>query len=120
MKHVIEFRSYQLHPGMRQQFEELMLQQSLPLLRKHGQQVLLAQPSADGGDSYLLVRSYLSHSQRQLDQQAFYSSTDWQQGPRSAILACILNSTDCLIELDQSESARWCLALQTDSTTLNS
>lgn len=110
MKHLIEFRSYQLHPGMRQTFAELMQHQSLALLRKHGQQVLLAQASADGSDSYLLVRRYLNLNQRQLAQQAFYSSADWQEGPRNAILACILTSTDCLVELDQTSFALCCQA----------
>lgn len=97
---LVEFRSYQLQPGSRQKFSQLMQEQSLPLLAADGQQVLFAQATADGSDHFLLVRAYKDQAERESSQQRFYNSPAWRQGPRSAILACIIHSHDCLVEFD--------------------
>jgi hypothetical protein len=86
---VIEIRTYQLHEGCAEQFHRTMQQQAMPLLSAAGHDVLTALPSLDDANAYMLVRTYASRGSRQADQDAFYGSAAWGDGPRAAIMACI-------------------------------
>jgi hypothetical protein len=48
------------------------------------------------------MRRYDSLAQREESEDAFYSSDDWRQGPREAILALIENYTEIVLELDDA------------------
>jgi hypothetical protein len=49
-----------------------------------------------------LIRRYDSLAQREQSQADFYSSDEWRQGPREAIIALIENYTEIVIELDEA------------------
>jgi hypothetical protein len=86
---VIEIRTYQLHEGSAERFHQTMHEQSLPLLRAAGTDVLAAMASLEDPCAYMIVRAYRSRAEREASQDAFYGSESWIQGPRAAIMACI-------------------------------
>ncbi|MBI3283556.1 MAG: NIPSNAP family protein [Burkholderiales bacterium] len=100
MEQIIEIRSYQLQAGTAERFSQLMQQQSLPLLLAAGTEVVATRPSLHAPDCYLLIRAYRSLEQRELSQDAFYTSPAWLDGPRAEIMACIAHYTTVVIPAD--------------------
>ncbi len=102
MDRIVEIRTYTLKPGSAEQFHRIMQEQSLPLLRAAGTDVVAARPSMHAPDSYLLIRAYQSLAQRGRSQDDFYASAAWLQGPREAVMACIEHYTTAVIEADDA------------------
>ena len=50
---------------------------------------------------YYLMRRFDSLTQREHSEESFYGSDEWQKGPREAVLACIENYTEFVIELSE-------------------
>ncbi len=105
MPKLIEIRSYNLKPGTRTEFHRLVLEESLPMLKRWGVDVVAFGPSLHDDDSYYLIRAYDSLADREASQAAFYGSAEWRQGPREAIVSKIDNDTSIVIELDLSTIA---------------
>lgn len=105
MSRFVEFRAYNLRQGAGPAFHALVLQESLPLLRKWNIDVVSAGPSLHDKDSYFLLRTYDSLEQRQRSQDEFYGSADWRQGPREAIIALIDSDTSVVVELSDEAVA---------------
>ncbi|HEY0669216.1 MAG TPA: NIPSNAP family protein [Sphingobacteriaceae bacterium] len=102
---VIEIRSYNLKAGTRDKFHQLVINESMPLLKKWKMAVVSFGPSLHDENSYYLVRSFRSLEDRQKDEDAFYNSDDWVKGPRERILALIENYTT--IVLPSSSFGEW-------------
>ena len=102
MNKVVEIRSYNLKPGSRGEFHRLVVEVSLPMLRRWGVDVVAFGPSPHDDNSYYLVRAYDSLEHRQSSQDAFYGSPEWRQGPREKIVFLIDSHTSIVIELDPS------------------
>lgn len=100
MKRFVEFRAYNLKPGTRAEFHRLVTEASYPLLKKWNVDVVDLGPSLHDENSYYLIRAYDSLAHRQESQDAFYSSPDWRQGPREAIIALIGSDTSVVIEME--------------------
>ena len=90
MNKVVEIRSYNLKPGSRGEFHRLVVEVSLPMLRRWGVDVVAFGPSPHDDNSYYLVRAYDSLEHRQSSQDAFYGSPEWRQGPRVAKMKWIM------------------------------
>ena len=58
-------------------------------------------PSLHDENSYYLMRRFDSLVHRDESENAFYGSDEWRQGPREAIIACIENYTEFVLELDE-------------------
>ena len=102
MNHFVEIRSYSLKPGMRDRFHRLFLEQAYPMLKRWKVDVVAYGLSLHNEDSYYLMRRYDSLAQREETENAFYSSDEWKQGPREAIIALIEHYTEIVLELDES------------------
>lgn len=102
MKRFIEIRSYNLKRGRRDEFHRLVVERSLPLVRKRNVDVVDFGPSPHDEDSYYLIRAYGSLEERAASHEAFYASPEWRQGPREAIIALIESDTSIVLELDAS------------------
>jgi hypothetical protein len=102
MKRTVEIRSYNLKPGTRADFDRHMRTEALPLLQRWKMDVVAYGPSPHDDDSYYLIRAFDGLAQREAEQDAFYSSTDWRAGPREAIVSRIANYTSVVLELDPS------------------
>jgi hypothetical protein len=102
MKKFVEIRSYNLNPGSRDEFHRLVCEQSLPLLKRWGVDVVAFGSSPHDDTSYYLIRAYKDLDDRQSSQDAFYASPDWRQGPREAILSLIDSDTSIVIEMEDA------------------
>lgn len=89
MTAVIEIRTYKLKPGSGAAFHRTVVDESLPMLKRWGVDVVAFGPSLDDDDCYYLIRSYPSLDERQRSQDAFYGSDEWRHGPREAIVSRI-------------------------------
>jgi len=97
---MIEILTLNLKPGTREQFHQLYLTGSLPLQKKWKIEVLAYGPSLHDENSYYVIRSFKSLEDRQKTEDAFYSSDEWQKGPRIAILALIENYATIVISAE--------------------
>jgi hypothetical protein len=100
MKHFVEIRSYNLKPGTRKEFHRLFLEEAYPLLQRWRVDVVAYGPSLHDENSYYLMRRFDSLAERDQSEESFYGSDEWRQGPREAVLACIENYTEFVLELD--------------------
>jgi hypothetical protein len=102
VKRFVEIRSYNLKHGRREEFHRLVVERSLPLVRKWKVDVVDFGPSLHDEDSYYLIRAYGSLAERASSHEAFYASPEWRQGPREAILALIESDTSIVLELPEA------------------
>ena len=100
MNHFVEIRSYSLKPGTRAEFQRLFLEEALPLLQHWNVDVVAFGPSLHDENSYYLMRRFDSLADRERSEESFYGSDEWKQGPREAVIACIENYTEFVLELD--------------------
>ena len=102
MPHILEIRSYTLKPGTRDEFHRVVVEQSMPMLKRWNVDVVSFGPSSHDGNSYYLMRAYDSLEHRQQSQDAFYGSDEWIKGPRAAIIAPIETYTSVAIDVDDA------------------
>ena len=100
MKRIMEIRSYNLKDGAGSEFHSLVIEHSVPMLRRWNIDLVAYGPSRHDDDSYILIRAYASLEDRQRSEDAFYGSDEWIRGPRNAIMACIDSYTTVVLELD--------------------
>lgn len=92
MNSTVEILVYRLKHGEGAAFHDIMERISVPLHRVHGMRVIAFGRSVSDPDAYHLVRAYKSVDHMAASQDAFYASTDWQSGPREAIVTRIESS----------------------------
>lgn len=97
---VVEIRSYTLKPGTRDAFHRLVLEYSLPMLRRWHITVLGYGPSLQEDSSYYLIRAYPGLEARQKTEDALYGSDEWRKGPREAIVSKIMYYTTVILPVD--------------------
>lgn len=100
MHRLVEVRSYNLKPGTRSAFHDLVIKQSLPMLKRWKVDVVACGASLHDEDSYFLIRAYDSLEERQQSQDAFYGSEEWRNGPREALLELVESYASVVIEVD--------------------
>jgi hypothetical protein len=96
---VVEFRTYRLKPGSREQFHRLLIEKSVPLMQHWGIDVLGYGPSMHDTSSYYLTRSFADLADLEALQAAFYASADWRCGPRKAIVDLIESDSNVVMAL---------------------
>jgi NIPSNAP len=101
VKPLIEIRTLTLRPGTRPEFQRIYVEEALPRLKRWDFDVVAHGPSLHDENTYYVIRRYDSLAQRQEMEDAYYSSDDWRQGPREAMLALIENYTDIVFELEE-------------------
>jgi len=86
---------------MRDELHRLYIEEALPLLKHWSFDVVAYGPSLHDENTYYVIRRFESLAQREQMEESYYSSDDWRQGPREAMLALIENYTDIVLELDE-------------------
>ncbi|MET3372096.1 quinol monooxygenase YgiN [Variovorax boronicumulans] len=86
MTRLLEIRAYRLKPGTLDDFHRAMHERAVPMLRSKGMDVVSYGRSDHEEESYHLVRAYASREALEAEQAAFYGSTEWREGPRSALV----------------------------------
>jgi hypothetical protein len=99
---ILEIRTYNLHSGTRDDFHALVIEHSLPMLARWKMDVVRYGASANDDDTYYLMRAFASLADRDQQEDAFYGSDEWRQGPRESILALIESFTTLVIEVDEA------------------
>jgi hypothetical protein len=89
MQRLIEIRAYQLKPGAAAAFHALFVERAVPMLEAAGMEVVSYGPSTHEPDTYYLIRGYRDLDELRAQQDGFYGSAAWRDGPREAILALI-------------------------------
>jgi hypothetical protein len=105
MRRFLEIRSYTVRPGTRDEFRRLVVEESLPMLRRWEVEVVAFGPSPHDDVSCYLMRAYESLEHRERSQEAFYGSAEWREGPRDRILALIESYATVVIEVDAATLA---------------
>ena len=88
-ENIIEILTLDIKPGRRDEFHQVYVDQSLPLLKKWNFRVLAYGASLHDDKSYYVIRAFRSLEDRQKSEDAFYSSDDWKSGPRDAIMGLV-------------------------------
>ena len=89
MKRLIEIRSYKLKTGTVPEFHSIAASRVVPMLRESGMDVVAFGPSFHERDGYFLVRAYNDLADLEAQQNAFYGSAAWRDGPRESIVSRI-------------------------------
>lgn len=74
------------------------------MLHRWGIKVVSYGPSQHDSDSYFLMRAYSTMNEMQQKEDAFYGSTEWENGPRQAILALIINFTNIVLPANSMQN----------------
>jgi hypothetical protein len=102
-KRLVEIRTYLLKPGVLEDFHQVMVQHALPMVRASGMDVVAFGRSQHEQETYFLARAYDSLEHLQTQQDSFYSSAAWRQGPRELLVRRIDSYLNTLLWLS-SES----------------
>jgi hypothetical protein len=89
---LLEIRTYRLKPGTGEEFVRLMRDSSVPLLARYGIRVVAcgaSQVAEDGHEEAYLIRAFESLDARLDQEEQFYGSDAWRNGPREAIVSRI-------------------------------
>ncbi|RZI95807.1 MAG: NIPSNAP family protein [Rubrivivax sp.] len=95
---LIEVRTYKLKPGSAGRFVPAV-QAALPLVRASGMDVVAFGRSDHEHESFYLIRAYDSREQLGAQQEAFYGSAAWREGPRTALVDCLDDYLNTLLWL---------------------
>lgn len=102
MTRTVEIRALRLRPDAWPEFRRHYLHAGLPLLEAAGFDVVAFGRSADEPDVAWVIRAFADGADRRVQEDAYYGSPAWRDGPRAAILACIETYVDAVIELDEA------------------
>lgn len=98
---LLEIRAYELKPGTRDEYDRLFREEAAPLLRRFEIDVVAVGRSGGDPNGYFLMRAFDDVDDRARREDRFYSSPDWREGPRQAVLDCIVTYTDAVLELPE-------------------
>ena len=65
--------------------------------------MVAAGPSLDDPNGYFLIRAFDDLADRERREDRFYSSPEWREGPREAVIEKIEVYTDAVVELDEDD-----------------
>jgi hypothetical protein len=102
VKRSAEVRSYNLKPGSRAQFHDIVVREAIPMLERWKVDVVAFGPSPHDEHSYYLIRAYASLADRQQSQDVFYGSDEWRKGPRESVVGKIDSMTSVVLELENA------------------
>ncbi|TKR29521.1 NIPSNAP family protein [Luteimonas gilva] len=86
---LLEVRTYLLKDGMHAQFDRVMAEEAIPMLRAVGMDVVAHGRSDHERETRFLIRAYRDRGDLESQQNAFYGSAAWREGPRQALIDCI-------------------------------
>lgn len=98
-RRLVEIRAYRLKPGTRADFHVAASQQALPMVRAYGMDVVAHGPVPHDPNGYFLVRSFSSLEELSAQEEEFYGSAHWREGPREALVSRIETYVDTLLWL---------------------
>lgn len=104
-RRLVEIRAYRLKPGTRAAFHVAASEHALPMVRAYGMDVVAHGPVPNDPNGYFLVRSFASLAELTAQEDEFYGSTRWREGPRESLVSRIETYVDTLLWLSASAIA---------------
>ncbi len=98
---LVEIRSYRLKRGSAERFVAAF-QEALPLVRASGMDVVAFGRSDHEHESFYLIRAFASREELVAQQDAFYGSDVWRQGPRQALVDCLDDYLNTLLWMSEA------------------
>ena len=98
-RRLVEIRAYRLTPGTRDDFHAAVTTRALPMVRAYGMDVVTHGPVPNDVNGYFLVRSFASLAELTAQEDEFYGSAPWREGPREALVSRIETYVDTLLWL---------------------
>jgi len=98
-RRLVEIRAYRLKPGTRADFHVAVSERALPMVRAYGMDVVAHGPAPHDPDGYFLVRSFANLAELSAQEDEFYGSAPWRDGPREALVSRIETYLDTLLWL---------------------
>lgn len=95
---LVEVRTYKLKPGCAERFVAAVAG-ALPLVRASGMDVVAFGRSDHEHESFYLIRAFAGREQLVTQQDAFYGSDAWRNGPRQALVDCLDDYLNTLLWL---------------------
>ena len=96
-RRLVEIRAYRLKPGTRADFHAAVTTSALPMVRAYGMDVVTHGIVPNDDDGYFLVRSFASLAELTAQEDEFYGSAPWREGPREALVSRIETYLDTLL-----------------------
>ncbi len=104
-RRLVEIRAYRLRPGTRADFHAAVTTGALPMVRAYGMDVVTHGPVPNDPDGYFLVRSFANLAELTAQEDEFYGSAAWRQGPRESLVSRIETYVDTLLWLSPAAIA---------------
>jgi hypothetical protein len=98
----VEILQYTLKSGTGHRFHQIMVEESSPLHRAAGMDIVAFGNSLHDSDSYYLIRAYDSLEHLESSQNSFYHSDVWRNGPRLSIIESIETSVKSVLILSEN------------------
>ena len=98
-RRLVEIRAYRLKPGARDDFHAAVTGAALPMVRAFGMDVVAHGIVPNDDNGYFLVRSFASLAELTAQEDEFYGSAPWREGPREALVSRIDTYVDTLLWL---------------------
>ena len=105
LRRLVEIRAYRLRPGTRADFHAAVTERALPMVRAFGMDVITHGPVPNDDNGYFLVRSFASLAELKAQEDEFYGSVPWRDGPREALVSRIETYVDTLLWLSPAAIA---------------
>jgi hypothetical protein len=86
---VLDIRTYRTVPGGRDELVRIMTEEAVPMLRRHGIEVVAFGPSLQDDDLALLIRFFGSMQRRNEQLEGFYGSEEWLSHYDERVMALI-------------------------------
>ena len=102
MRRLVEIRAYALKPKAADALHRTFVTRALPMLRTAGIDVVSFGRSAHDADAWYLIRAFDDLVHRDAQEDAFYGSAAWREGPRDDVLAAIDNYLDTVLWMDDA------------------
>lgn len=98
---LVEIRTYKLKPGATERFVAAF-ENALPLVRASGMDVVAFGRSDHEHESFYLIRAYDHREQLDAQQETFYSSDAWRNGPRQPLVDCLEDYLNTLLWMSEA------------------
>lgn len=86
---ILDVRIYKIHAGKRDEFHALVRDETIPMARRYGQNIVDFGPSEHDEDSYYLIRAFSSPEERAEALARFYEGDEWRNKYDARAMAAI-------------------------------
>jgi len=86
---LLEMRLFTVRPGTREEFRRISHEETIPLMRSLGIDVLAYGPASNNDDLYYLLRAFCSEKQRTEQVRVLYASSAWERDFDAPVLGMI-------------------------------